>query len=175
MLFKFFYFHIFTCSLIWLNLPMDDPHFGLSPNWKKKALPHVPSPSTFHPCHVHSQLHSSVPCQLPSTFIHAMQTLRTVIHSGTIPSTFIHTSTLIFLVFRLWTQEVDVQHLIYWQGQRVCDALFCFILSVEISQTTLLHAMLLVFSESSWWIGVLPDCLELHCESYWLLNSVKIK
>jgi hypothetical protein len=34
------------------------------------------------------------------------------------------------------------KHLIYWQGQRVCDALFCFILSVEISQTTLLHAVL---------------------------------
>ncbi len=32
----------------------------------------------------------------------------------------------IFLVFRVWTQQVDVQHLIYWQGrqgQRVCDAL----------------------------------------------------
>ncbi len=29
-----------------------------------------------------------------------------------------------FLVFRVWTQSVDVQHLIYWQGQRVCDALF---------------------------------------------------
>ncbi len=21
----------------------------------------------------------------------------------------------------------DVQHIIYWQGQRVCDALFCFV------------------------------------------------
>jgi len=29
----------------------------------------------------------------------------------------------IVLVFRVWTQEVDVQHLIYWQGQPVCDAL----------------------------------------------------
>jgi hypothetical protein len=26
------------------------------------------------------------------------------------------------LVFRLWTQSVDVQGIIYWQGQRVCDA-----------------------------------------------------
>jgi hypothetical protein len=32
---------------------------------------------------------------------------------------------LIFSVFsRVSTQYVDVQHLIYWQGQRVCDALF---------------------------------------------------
>ncbi len=30
----------------------------------------------------------------------------------------------IFLVFRMWTQQVDVQHLIYWQIHRVCDALF---------------------------------------------------
>jgi hypothetical protein len=30
----------------------------------------------------------------------------------------------IVLVFRVWTQYVDVQHLMYWQGQRVCDALF---------------------------------------------------
>jgi hypothetical protein len=28
------------------------------------------------------------------------------------------------MVFRVWTQWVHVQHLIYWQGQRVCDALF---------------------------------------------------
>ncbi len=32
----------------------------------------------------------------------------------------------IVLVFRVWTQFVDVQHLIYWQGQRVCDALFFY-------------------------------------------------
>jgi len=31
---------------------------------------------------------------------------------------------LIFSVWRVWTQKVDVQHLTYWQGQRVCDALF---------------------------------------------------
>jgi hypothetical protein len=30
----------------------------------------------------------------------------------------------IFFVFGLWTQCVDVQHLIYWQGQRVCGSLF---------------------------------------------------
>ncbi len=30
----------------------------------------------------------------------------------------------IVLVFRVWTQYVDVQHLIYWQGQPVCNALF---------------------------------------------------
>jgi hypothetical protein len=32
----------------------------------------------------------------------------------------------IFLVLRVWTQYIgrDVQHLIYWQGQRVCDALW---------------------------------------------------
>jgi hypothetical protein len=30
----------------------------------------------------------------------------------------------IFLVFsRVWTQQLDVQNLIYWQGQRVCDGL----------------------------------------------------
>ncbi len=29
-----------------------------------------------------------------------------------------------FWVFRMWTQQVDVQHFIYWQGQCVCDALF---------------------------------------------------
>ncbi len=28
----------------------------------------------------------------------------------------------IFLVLRVWTQYVDVQYLIYWQGQRVCGA-----------------------------------------------------
>ncbi len=30
----------------------------------------------------------------------------------------------IVLVFRVWTQLVDVQHLIYWQGQLVWNALF---------------------------------------------------
>jgi hypothetical protein len=30
----------------------------------------------------------------------------------------------IVLVFRVWTQYVDVQHITYRQGQRVCDALF---------------------------------------------------
>ncbi len=30
------------------------------------------------------------------------------------------------LVFRVWTEYVDVQHLLCWQDQRVCDALlFC--------------------------------------------------
>jgi hypothetical protein len=28
----------------------------------------------------------------------------------------------IVLVFRVWTQHVDAQHVIYWQGQHVCDA-----------------------------------------------------
>jgi hypothetical protein len=28
----------------------------------------------------------------------------------------------ILLVFRVWTQHVDVPHIIYWQGQCVCDA-----------------------------------------------------
>jgi hypothetical protein len=32
----------------------------------------------------------------------------------------------IFLVFKEWTQYFDAQHLIYWQGQHVCDALFWF-------------------------------------------------
>jgi len=30
----------------------------------------------------------------------------------------------IFWLFRVWTQQVDVQHLIYWQGECVCDAFF---------------------------------------------------
>ncbi len=30
----------------------------------------------------------------------------------------------IVLVFRVRTQYADVQHIIYWQGQSVCDALF---------------------------------------------------
>ncbi len=30
----------------------------------------------------------------------------------------------IVLVFRVWTQQVDVQHFIYWQARHVCDALF---------------------------------------------------
>jgi len=30
----------------------------------------------------------------------------------------------IFVVFGVWTQWVDVQHIIYWHGQCVCDALF---------------------------------------------------
>jgi len=30
----------------------------------------------------------------------------------------------IFLVFRMWTQYIDVQHLIYWQGHCVCDVFF---------------------------------------------------
>ncbi len=38
------------------------------------------------------------------------------------------------LVFRVWTQQVDVQHLIYWQGKRVCDALFSISLSLSLSQ-----------------------------------------
>ncbi len=29
----------------------------------------------------------------------------------------------IFLVFRVWIQYIDVENLIYWQGQCVCDAL----------------------------------------------------
>jgi hypothetical protein len=29
----------------------------------------------------------------------------------------------IFLVFKVWTQYIDVQHLNYWQGQHVYDAL----------------------------------------------------
>jgi len=29
----------------------------------------------------------------------------------------------IFLVFGVWTQYIDVHHLIYWQYHRVCDAL----------------------------------------------------
>jgi hypothetical protein len=36
----------------------------------------------------------------------------------------------IFLVFRVWTHLIDVQHLIYWQGQWVCDALFFIQLGV---------------------------------------------
>ncbi len=30
----------------------------------------------------------------------------------------------IVLVFRVWTQYIDLQYGIYWQGQRVCDAFF---------------------------------------------------
>jgi hypothetical protein len=30
----------------------------------------------------------------------------------------------IVLVFRVWTRLVDVQHLVYWQGQLVWNALF---------------------------------------------------
>jgi hypothetical protein len=30
----------------------------------------------------------------------------------------------IVLVFRVRTQYVDVQHLLYWEGQRACDDLF---------------------------------------------------
>ncbi len=30
----------------------------------------------------------------------------------------------IVLVFRVWTQYVDVQRITYWQGERLCDALF---------------------------------------------------
>jgi len=37
----------------------------------------------------------------------------------------------IFLVFRVWTRYVDVQHLIYWQGQGVCDAFFCLCTNVS--------------------------------------------
>ncbi len=37
----------------------------------------------------------------------------------------------IVLVFRVWTQHVDVQHLICWQGQRVSDALFSISLSLS--------------------------------------------
>jgi hypothetical protein len=37
----------------------------------------------------------------------------------------------IFLVFRVWTQYVDVQHLIYWHGQRVCDALFASLMRLN--------------------------------------------
>jgi hypothetical protein len=33
----------------------------------------------------------------------------------------------IFLVFGVWTQYIDVHHLIYWQYQRVCDALLNYI------------------------------------------------
>jgi hypothetical protein len=32
----------------------------------------------------------------------------------------------------VWTQYIDVQQIIYWQGQCVCDALFFFLfLSVK--------------------------------------------
>jgi hypothetical protein len=39
----------------------------------------------------------------------------------------------IILVFREWTQYVDVKHLIYWQGQLVCDALLYLDSSMLIS------------------------------------------
>jgi hypothetical protein len=39
----------------------------------------------------------------------------------------------IFLLFRLWTQEVDVQHIIYWQARVfVMPSLFCY---AKMSQT----------------------------------------
>ncbi len=43
----------------------------------------------------------------------------------------------IVLVCRVWTQQVDVQHFIYWQGQCVCDALFDY--DVAISQELFTH------------------------------------
>ncbi len=33
---------------------------------------------------------------------------------------------MFFCCSRVWTHKVDAQHLIYWQGHCVCDALFCF-------------------------------------------------
>ncbi len=43
----------------------------------------------------------------------------------------------IVLVFRVWTQYADVQHLIYWQGQHVCDALFGVLQCMVIGQDVL--------------------------------------
>jgi hypothetical protein len=39
----------------------------------------------------------------------------------------------IFFVFKVWTQYVDVQHLIYWQGERVCDGLLFLVYIVSLS------------------------------------------
>jgi hypothetical protein len=39
----------------------------------------------------------------------------------------------IILVFRVWTQYINVNHLIYWQGQHVCDALLYLDSSMLIS------------------------------------------
>ncbi len=43
----------------------------------------------------------------------------------------------IVLVFRVWTQYADVQHLIYWQGQHVYDALFGVLQCMVIGQDIL--------------------------------------
>ncbi len=50
-------------------------------------------------------------------------------------------------MFRVWTHKVDAQHLIYWQGQCVCDALFCF--QVFSSGSYVLpHHIIIVFPHS---------------------------
>ncbi len=72
----------------------------------------------------------------------------------------------ILLVFRVWTQLVDAQHLIYWQGHCVCDALFCL---AEISHTRVLHVTLLVFLKSSQWVGVHRFSLRLFGSTVWKL------
>jgi hypothetical protein len=37
-MFKFFYFHIYLVAMFWLNLPLDDHHFGYIIKWTKKIL-----------------------------------------------------------------------------------------------------------------------------------------
>ncbi len=51
--------------------------------------------------------------------------------------------------------------------------LFCFVLHVEISQITALHATLLVSSKNSWWVGVHQVGLRLFGAMVWKLVIIE--
>ncbi len=86
-------------------------------------------------------------------------------------------------MFGVWTQLVDIQHLIYWQGQCVCDALFCLAESLrDLPHHSASCHTLGVFeklSMSKGCIDLVWKCLAIRCGSYslfepfsqWKLNN----
>ncbi len=65
----------------------------------------------------------------------------------------------IFLVFRVWTQYVDVEHLIYWQGQHV---LWCLVSCSYVHSEQFLLNMYLVVTSAGW----LLNFFNIHLASY---------
>ncbi len=64
-----------------------------------------------------------------------------------------------FLVVRVWTRYVDVQHLIYWEGEPVCDA-FVWILSQDRKAW---QEIFLVYLEGTLSSGIYPWIVVEFC------------
>jgi len=76
----------------------------------------------------------------------------------------------IVLVFRVWTQHVDVQHLICWQGQRVSDALFSISLSLSLSLSLSNAISSSCMSTNAWCYG--SHCYFFVCFGGWLVFGI---